>query len=138
MIGKHIVLTLMVGAGLCASLWLYRPAELPAVRIAGACLIVFGFVLWTVARFQLGSSFAVTAQARQLVTHGLYSKIRNPIYVSGSCVIAGAILLFGRPIGLLVFVIIIPLQIWRAGKESTVLEAKFGEEYRKYRSGTWF
>ena len=98
-------------------------------------MIVFGFVLWTVARFQLGSSFAVTAQARQLVTQGIYSKIRDPIYVFGSCVIAGAILLFGRPIGLLVFVIIIPLQIWRAGKESAVLEAKFGEEYQKYSLG---
>ena len=138
MIGKHIVLTLIVGTGLFASLWKYPPAEWTTARIAGACLMVFGFVLWTVARFQLGSSFAVTAQARQLVTHGLYSKIRNPIYVFGSCVVAGAILLFGRPIGLLVFVIIIPLQIWRAAKESAVLEAKFGEEYRKYRAGTWF
>ena len=138
MIGKHIVLTLIVGAGVCASFWLNSQAEWTAVRIAGACLILFGFVMWTVARFQLGSSFAVTAQARQLVTHGLYSKIRNPIYVFGSCVIAGAVLLFGRPVLLLVFVVIIPLQIWRAGKESAVLEAKFGEEYRKYRAGTWF
>ncbi|MGC1448701.1 MAG: isoprenylcysteine carboxylmethyltransferase family protein [Candidatus Sulfotelmatobacter sp.] len=138
MIGKHIVLTLIVGAGICASLWQYPPAEWTAIRIAGLCLIVLGFVLWTVARFQLGSSFAVTAQARQLMTQGIYSKIRNPIYVFGSCLIVGAILLFGRPIGFLVFVIIIPLQIWRAGKESAVLEAKFGEEYRKYRAGTWF
>ena len=108
------------------------------MRIAGGCLIVVGFVLWAVARFQLGSSFSVTAQARQLVTHGIYSKIRNPIYVFGSCVFVGAILLFGRPIWLLVLVIIIPMQIWRAAKESAVLEAKFGEEYRRYRAGTWF
>jgi protein-S-isoprenylcysteine O-methyltransferase Ste14 len=138
MIGKHIVLTLIVGAGLGMSLWEHPPATWTTVRIAGVCLIALGFALWTVARFQLGSSFAVTAQARQLVTHGIYSKIRNPIYVFGSCVIVGAILLFGRPIWLLVFVIIIPMQIWRTGKESAVLEAKFGEEYRRYRAGTWF
>jgi protein-S-isoprenylcysteine O-methyltransferase Ste14 len=53
-------------------------------------------------------------------------------------VIAGAILLFGRPVYLLIFVAIIPLQLWRASKESAVLEAAFGEEYRKYRAGTWF
>jgi protein-S-isoprenylcysteine O-methyltransferase Ste14 len=53
-------------------------------------------------------------------------------------VIAGLILVLGRPIWLLVFVLIIPLQLWRARKESQVLEAKFGDEYRKYRAATWF
>jgi protein-S-isoprenylcysteine O-methyltransferase Ste14 len=51
---------------------------------------------------------------------------------------AGAILLFLRPIWLLVFLAVIPLQIWRAGKEAQVLEEKFGEEYRVYRARTWF
>ena len=138
MIGKHIVLTLMVGAAVGFSIWKFGPEEWTAMRIAGACLMAAGFILWTVARFQLGASFAVTAQARQLVTHGLYSKIRNPIYVFGSCVIAGAALLFGRPVYLLIFVIIVPLQLWRARKESAVLEAAFGDEYRRYRAGTWF
>jgi protein-S-isoprenylcysteine O-methyltransferase Ste14 len=108
------------------------------MQIVGACLLSLGFILWTVARFQLGSSFAVTAQARHLVTHGLYSKIRNPIYVFGSCVIAGVILMVGRPIFLLIFALIVPLQIWRGRKEASVLAEKFGEEYRRYRAGTWF
>jgi protein-S-isoprenylcysteine O-methyltransferase Ste14 len=138
MIRKHIVLTLVVGVGAGFMVWKNLPAAWTPMRIAGLCLLVAGFILWTVARFQLGSSFAVTAQARTLVTRGLYSKIRNPIYVFGSCVIAGAILLLGRPIWLLIFVLIIPLQLWRAQKESQVLEAKFGEEYRRYRAGTWF
>ncbi|HTS36642.1 MAG TPA: isoprenylcysteine carboxylmethyltransferase family protein [Candidatus Solibacter sp.] len=138
MIGKHILLTLVVGAAVALSIWKYAPTEWGPIQIAGACLLCAGFILWTVARFQLGVSFAVSAQARQLVTHGLYSKIRNPIYLFGSCVIVGAILLFGRPIYLLIFVLIIPLQLWRAGKESAVLEAAFGDEYRKYRASTWF
>ena len=37
-----------------------------------------------------------------------------------------------------VFVLLIPLQLWRARKESAVLEAAFGDEYRAYRAGTWF
>ncbi len=101
-------------------------------------LLLSGFVLWTIARFQLGASFAVKAEARHLVTRGLYSKIRNPIYVFGSCVIAGGILVFGKPIWLLVFVLLIPLQLRRAKKESAVLEAAFGDAYRKYRADTWF
>lgn len=138
MVRKHIVLTLLVGGGLVAAFVRFRPPVWGVMQIAGIILATFGFVLWTVARFQLGSSFTATAQARQLVTRGLYSRIRNPIYIFGSCVIAGAILMAGQPLWLLIFAVIIPLQIWRAGKESRVLEEKFGEEYRTYRAGTWF
>jgi protein-S-isoprenylcysteine O-methyltransferase Ste14 len=138
MIGKHIVLTLAVGVAMAALIRQFAPAEWGAMQIAGICLLGAGFVLWTVARFQLGSSFAVTAQARQLVTHGLYSRFRNPIYLFGSAVIVGVILMTGRPIFLLIFVVIIPLQIWRGRKEAEVLEEKFGEEYRRYRARTWF
>jgi protein-S-isoprenylcysteine O-methyltransferase Ste14 len=98
---------------------------------------IVSFVLWSVARFQLGKSFAVTAQAKHLVTRGLYSKIRNPVYVFGSLFIFGYILLLGRPRWLLTLLLIAPLQIWRARKESRVLEATFGGEYRRYRAGTW-
>jgi protein-S-isoprenylcysteine O-methyltransferase Ste14 len=138
MVRQHIALTLIVGVGVAFTIWKYRPALWTTMQTVGLCLLLAGFVLWTIARFQLGSSFTATAQAKQLVTRGLYSRIRNPIYVFGSCVIAGVILLLERPIWLLVFMLIIPMQIWRAQTESQVLEAKFGEEYRKYRAGTWF
>jgi len=138
MIGKHIVLTLMIAAAITIATWQYRPAVWTPMAIVGLLLGVSGFVLWTIARFQLGSSFAVTAQARHLVTHGLYSRLRNPVYVFGSFVIAGGILFVQRPILLLIFLVIIPIQVWRAGKESKVLEEKFGDEYRRYRAQTWF
>ena len=138
MIAANIVLTLVVGAALGLIIWEHPPAAWGAMQVIGICLLGIGFVLWTTARFQLGRSLTVTAQAKQLVTRGLYSKIRNPIYVFGSCVIAGLILVLGRPVWLLAFLIVIPLQIWRARKESAVLEASFGEEYRRYRAGTWF
>ena len=138
MIAANVVLTLVVGAALGLIIWEHPPAAWGAMQVVGIVLLGIGFVLWTTARFQLGRSLTVTAQAKQLVTRGLYSKIRNPIYVFGSCVIAGLILVLGRPVWLLAFLIVIPLQIWRARKESAVLEATFGEEYRRYRAGTWF
>jgi hypothetical protein len=52
-----------------------------ALPVTGVCLMIVGFVFWTAARFQLGASFALSVEAQQLVTRGLYSKIRNPIYV---------------------------------------------------------
>ena len=138
MVGKHIALTLIVGAALVSVLWSRASFPLTPLQMTGLCLSSAGFVLWTVARFQLGAAFTVMAEARQPVTRGLYSKIRNPIYVFGSCVIAGAFLLLGHPAWLAIFAIVIPLQIWRARKEAAVLEAKFGEQYRTYRASTWF
>ena len=108
------------------------------MQTIGLCVLVIGFPLWTLARFHLGNSLTVTPQARALVTRGLYAKIRNPIYFFGSTVIAGFILVLGRPWWLLIFVAVLPLQFWQARNEARVLEAKFGEEYRAYRESTWF
>jgi protein-S-isoprenylcysteine O-methyltransferase Ste14 len=138
MFGRNIALTLLVGLAAAYVAWQHMPAAWTSVQILGVCLAVVGFLLWTVARFQLGSSFTVSPQAKQLVTRGLYSRIRNPIYVFGSVFIAGYILLLGRPVWLLLFAGVIPLQIWRARKEAQVLEASFGDVYRQYRSRVWF
>lgn len=135
-IGANILMTLLVGAAIVFLAWSHPPPW-TAVQDIGACFAIAGFVLWTFARFQLGASFAITAQAKQLVTLGLYSKFRNPIYYFGSLALAGLILLVGRPLWLLIFVVILPLQVWRAGVEARVLEAKFGEDYRNYRARTW-
>jgi len=106
MIAANVVLTLLVGAALGVVVWEHPPTAWGAMQVAGICLLGIGFVLWTTARFQLGRSLTVTAQAKQLVTRGLYSKIRNPIYVFGSCVIAGLILVLGRPVWVLAFLIV--------------------------------
>ncbi len=114
------------------------PIQWTAAKVIGAALagISFPFFLW--ARWQLGASFSVTAQARRLVTKGLYARIRNPIYVFGGLMAAG-FSLFLSPWGpLVVAVVLIPLQISRARKEAEVLRAAFGDEYERYRRGTWF
>ena len=117
--------------------WTDPPNPWTWMQTLGACLMVAGFPLWLTAHVQLGSSFAVSAQARALVTRGLYAKFRNPIYLFGSLGIAGAFLLSGRPYLLLVFVVLIPLQVARTRNEARALEEKFGDEYRLYRRGTW-
>jgi protein-S-isoprenylcysteine O-methyltransferase Ste14 len=62
------------------------------MRIAGLAIMLVAFPLLTVARVQLGDAFSVTPQARQLVTHGLYSRIRNPVYVFGLLGLFGVVL----------------------------------------------
>jgi len=108
------------------------------LQIAGAAIGIPALLLWAVAHQELGKSFTARAEARELVTHGLYSKIRNPIYVFGALLIAGIILFSQKPIFLLIFALLIPMQLIRAKKEEKVLQEKFGEKYIEYKRKTWF
>ena len=119
---------------------LYEFAGSPwdAMRITGLALVAFGLLILTVARFQLGNAFSVTPQARMLVTRGIYSRVRNPIYVFGTVVIVGLIFYFRVPIFLLVLLILVPMQVLRARAEARILEQTFGDDYRRYKRSTWF
>ena len=115
-----------------------RPGTWDGPRLVGFCIAVPAAVLLFTARWQLGKSFSVTPQARELVTWGIYSKIRNPIYVFSALLLAGVLIALQYRYALLLLVVLIPIQIARAHKEAQVLEARFGEEYRNYTKGTWF
>jgi protein-S-isoprenylcysteine O-methyltransferase Ste14 len=109
-----------------------------ASRILGAVLAVIGYAMFVTARLQLGKSFSVTPQAKELVTTGLYSRIRNPIYVFVDVMISGSILalhlywLFG------LFPLLVAMHVFRARREGNVLKEKFGQAYVDYRNQTWF
>lgn len=108
-------------------------------HIGGAVLIAAGFTGWLIARLQIREFFTPRAEARGLVTTGIYSRIRNPIYFFGLVFFAGIILYMSVPLwGLVLMALIIAMQIWRARNEARVLEAKFGDAYREYRAKTWF
>jgi protein-S-isoprenylcysteine O-methyltransferase Ste14 len=107
--------------------------------LVGIGTAVVGFALWMVARVQLGKSFRVRAEARALVTTGLYSKFRHPIYLFGGVAFAGLFLAWGKLLPALAFLALtVPTQIARLRKEEAVLEQAFGDDYRRYKAGTWF
>ncbi|HXW55568.1 MAG TPA: isoprenylcysteine carboxylmethyltransferase family protein [Candidatus Cybelea sp.] len=136
---KTAITVVAMAAALAGLFWYQSKALGPLTpsREIGIVLAIIGFLLWAVARIELGRSFSVRAKATQLVTRGIYSKIRNPVYVFGTVFIVGMILWAARPKWLLALVIIVPMQVLRARKEAQVLEAKFGDAYRAYRAHTW-
>jgi protein-S-isoprenylcysteine O-methyltransferase Ste14 len=128
----------VIAVGIALSVVLMMPGRWDLQRWLGTGLMVAGLGGIAVARYQLGRSFSVRAEAHQLVTHGIYSKIRNPIYVFGTVVFAGLVLVIHRPVLWVLVPVIIIVQTIRAHREAQVLEAAFGEAYREYRSKTWF
>lgn len=119
-----------------ALLWKYEPAS--ARFYAGMAISAVSFVLWMLARYQLGASFSVGPEARKLVTRGLYSRLRNPIYVFGTLAYGGLAVCWNQAGGYLIFILMAVGQWARARKESATLERAFGEEYRAYKSRTLF
>ncbi len=107
------------------------------LRVAGLVLMFPALGVLTVARIQLGDSFTLSPQAKQLVTHGIYSRIRNPIYVFSAIALAGLFLFLERPYLLLLLVPLLFVQAIRARAEARILEEHFGEQYRQYKSRTW-
>jgi len=139
MTSTNTVTLVVVAAALALFVRNFWPVgPLPTYQAVSLAVMVAAFCLFAAARIQLGSSFSVAAKAKHLVTGGLYSKIRNPIYVFGGLLIAAGVVYIGRPVLLLAFVVLIPMQIVRARKESRVLEETFGDEYRAYKARTWF
>jgi protein-S-isoprenylcysteine O-methyltransferase Ste14 len=109
-----------------------------ASRTLGAVLAVAGYSLFVTARLQLGKSFSVTPQAKELVTLGLYSRIRNPIYVFVDVMIFGSILALHLHWLFALFPLLVAMHVIRARREGKVLQEKFGQAYLDYRDETWF
>ncbi len=109
-----------------------------SMRVTGLVLMMPALIFLTIARIQLGNSFSLAPRATQLVTHGIYSRIRNPIYLFGTFVFSGLFLFLERPFLLLLLVPVLILQISRARAEARLLEEHFGDQYRQYKAATWF
>jgi protein-S-isoprenylcysteine O-methyltransferase Ste14 len=109
-----------------------------ATKIVGAVIAGVSLVLFVVARIQLGSSFSALPKAKRLVTKGLYSRIRNPVYLFSGTFLAGLSMFRSVWGPLFVAAVLVPVQLYRARLEAQVLERAFGDEYRRYREKTWF
>ncbi|MGA2418877.1 MAG: isoprenylcysteine carboxylmethyltransferase family protein [Candidatus Acidiferrum sp.] len=116
----------------------FAPAPWTPVRIFGLLVVLASGAALTIARLQLGNSFSIRPEAHELVVTGIYSRVRNPVYVFGVLLLAGLLLYLDRPKYSWLLLILIPMQVLRARAESRVLEERFGDAYRQYKSRTWF
>ena len=128
--------------GLWYVLWKPIPIVLsPAARIAalglGALLLFpgLGLVLW--GRLVLGKMYNVSSALgaqlyadQQLITHGPYAIVRNPMYVGIIAATLGGLLIYQT--WSLVFALTFFGLVIRARREEQVLAAEFGQQWADY------
>ena len=134
----NIITLIVIVFGMILLTVRYAHEPWTAMRIAAVILGLPSLVLLILARIELGGAFSLRPKAQALVTRGLYSRIRNPIYFFGALTIVALFLYIRQPLGISLLAVLVPLQMYRARQEEKVLEAKFGEEYRQYKASTWF
>ena len=105
--------------------------------IVGAGVGLPSFILMVISRRQLGASFAITPEAKSLVTTGLYSHIQHPMYLFLDLLLVALIVSFGLRLLLPVWAVIVAIQMLQAGREEKVLAEAFTGEYKAYARRLW-
>ena len=109
--------------------------EWTVAQFLGLGLILFGLEFLSLARIRLDSD----SRLREgLVTHGIYSRLRHPVYLFSSLAFAGLLLYLDQSQGLLALLPILLILFLLARKEERNLEATYGRRYRMYKQHTWF
>ncbi len=136
---SHVTVTslALVGAPLEAA---YVDRHLPDYLFwVGAGLGGLGLLLGVLSFRALGRNFRVFAAPRRsgtLVTGGIYSKVRHPMYTGVIVGLGGYVLMFGSLYCVPLWVAVTALYVVKSIKEEHGLAAKF-PDYEDYRKRTW-
>ena len=119
----------------------WTPQDLGWLRWFGIPLVILGLAGRIMARRALGQQYSVrveTSERHQLITQGIYSKLRHPAYFGTLNLLMGIPLSLWSVIGLAIAVLAgIPAILYRIKIEEDALSERFGEAYREYAKNTW-
>jgi protein-S-isoprenylcysteine O-methyltransferase Ste14 len=106
-----------------------------SLEMVSTVLILIGTLGTVLALAQLGRSFSVMAETRQLVTSGPYRFVRHPLYLTEGIALIGLFMQFASAWTALLFAVQIAFQLRRMHNEELVLTASFSE-YAAYQQNT--
>ena len=126
----------LAGGFLMYGVVLFPRCDLSAfAEIVSIFLAMLGIAGAIIALSQLGRSFSVMAESRELVTSGPYRFVRHPLYLAEEIALIGTFMQFASIWTALIFAAQIVFQLRRIHNEETVLSATF-PDYDIYRRTT--
>ena len=96
----------------------------------GAVCAAVGLLLG-LSRVHLGRAFTVAPRATTLVTHGVYAKVPHPLYAFLDVALLGLVIALRTRWLVLGWLALVMVHGWAARREARVLEAAFGDGYRR-------
>jgi len=109
-------------------------ALVEAVAVAG--LMLFSVLLFFAAARAMGANWSVVARMREgheLVTGGVFERLRHPIYVAMAAFLFALAIAFGHEANLIVTAPLFALGTWiRVREEEKLLRAEFGPAFDDY------
>lgn len=100
-----------------------------------AAVLAIGLAAMLWALGALGTNISVVPQAREVVTHGPYAKVRHPLYAAELFNVVGLCLAHSGPWPWVVLAALAAFQVMRARREETLLAAEL-PGYAEYKSRT--
>lgn len=113
----------------------------PVLGWLGLAVFVAALILFRRTHKDLGRNWSITLEVREqhaLITTGIYSRVRHPMYSAfWLWAIAQALLLPNWVAGVAGLVGFGTLFFLRVPREETLMLETFGDEYRRYMTRTW-
>jgi protein-S-isoprenylcysteine O-methyltransferase Ste14 len=107
----------------------------PTAAAISTLLTLVGNALAIVVLAQLRGSFSIMAEARRLVTGGVYRFVRHPLYLAEEIALIGVVMQYLSPWTALLLAAQIAFQLRRMHNEEAVLGENF-PEYAAYKADT--
>jgi protein-S-isoprenylcysteine O-methyltransferase Ste14 len=107
--------------------------------IIGLALFIIGLTIMIIGQVTLRRNYSGTVVIReehQLITHGIYRFIRNPIYLGSIMVVIGLPVYVASLYGFLTMLVLIPITLNRIRLEEKLLTEEFQDGYQKYKETT--
>ncbi len=124
---------IMIGVGVIGTVFsLQRIPFFPISNIVGVVLLVLGFIIHGYSHYIHEQAHQQSEKIEKLVTEGIYSKIRHPLYISLILMHFGLAFAWGIVWILVPVVIFSILTVLTAIREEDAMKEKFGEEYEEY------
>ena len=118
----------LIGTFLLTVVVLFPRRDLSMIAgLMSALLTLAGTASAVVVLTQLRHSFSIMAEARQLVTSGVYRLVRHPLYLAEEIAAIGVVMQFFSPWTALILAVQIGFQLRRMRNEEVILTAIFPE-----------